>query len=157
MLSVPVAHNPHGFGELDFRTSSISHARISTLSIEHDDLDSAIDALVKTSMHDDLIVARLKKRRLQIRDEIASLAAAAQMREAPDLLPSGATIAAPEPDLMSEVEAAPKSGGGSVALGVFASLLILLVLVLGWSDVVDSVNQTVAQIYLLSLVAAAHG
>jgi hypothetical protein len=154
MLSVPVAHSPHGFGELDFRTSSISHARISALSIEHDDLDSAIDALVKTNMHDDLIVARLKKRRLQIRDEIAGLAAA-QMRETPDLLPSGANIAAP--DAMREVGAAPKSGGGLFVLGLFVTLLILASLALSWSDAVDALQQTAAQIYLLSLVAAAHG
>lgn len=158
MLSIPVANSPHGFGEPDFRAHSISHARISALSIEHDDLDSAIDALVKTNMHDDLIVARLKKRRLQIRDEIASLAAA-QMHETPDaaILPSDGTIAALEPDAMREVGAPPKPGGGSFVLSLFAGLLILAVVVLGWSDVVDALQQTAAQIYLLSLVAAAHG
>jgi len=54
------------------------------LSLEHDDLDCAIDALVAANMHDDLIIARLKKRKLQIRDEIASLVAAAQLRHAPE-------------------------------------------------------------------------
>jgi len=50
---------------------------MSALGIEHDDLDAAIDALIRTNASNDLIIARLKKRKLQIRDEIAGLAAAA--------------------------------------------------------------------------------
>jgi hypothetical protein len=50
-------------------------ARISILGIEHDDLDAAIDALIQANACDDLIVARLKRRKLHIRDEIAGLAA----------------------------------------------------------------------------------
>lgn len=154
MLSVPI-DSPQGFGESDFRSYSISHARISALSIEHDDLDSAIDALAKTSTHDDLIIARLKKRRLQIRDEIADLVRAAQMRETPDLPQSGA--AAPAQDAENLVGPAPKAGGSSLLLTIFAGLSILLVLAFSWSDAADSLNQTLARIFLLSLVAAAHG
>src|SRR5579863_9250965 len=84
MLSLPVANGPQGLGEFDCSARPISHARISALSIEHDDLASAIDALVNANTHDELIVARLKKKRLQIRDEIAGLVAGVQMRDAPD-------------------------------------------------------------------------
>ena len=55
---------------------AILHARISVLGIEHDDLDTAIDALIQANRCDDLIIARLKRRKLHIRDEIAGLAAA---------------------------------------------------------------------------------
>ena len=49
--------------------------RADLLSIEHDDLDLAIAALLKSGLGDDLLIKRLKKRKLQIKDEIASLAA----------------------------------------------------------------------------------
>lgn len=52
-------------------------ARIVALGIAHDDLDAAIDALAAASGHDDLVLARLKKQRLQIRDEIAVMLGAA--------------------------------------------------------------------------------
>lgn len=48
-------------------------ARADILSIEHDDLDAAIAALLKSGLCDDLLVKRLKKRKLQIKDEIAGL------------------------------------------------------------------------------------
>lgn len=159
MLSLPVANGPHE----GHYCSAISQARISALSVAHDDLDAAIDALVDANTYDDLIVARLKKRRLQIRDEIAGLVAA-QMRDAPD-----ATVGAAVPAVQSgadsdaegphtaEVEPAPRPGGGSFVFGVFVTLSTLLMLGLGWSGIVDSVNQTVAQIYILSLLAAANG
>jgi hypothetical protein len=169
MLSLPVANSPHGLGELDCSAHPIPHARISALRIEHDDLDSAVDALVAANTHDDLIIARLKKRRLQIRDEIAAIMAWGQMRDAgtPDeAIPVferdaniDADIDALGPDAMSAMVAAPRPGGGSFVFGVFVTLLAMLVLVLGlgWSEIVDSVNQTLAQIYLLSFLAAANG
>ena len=40
---------------------------------EHRDLDSAIDALLFAPAADQLQVARLKKRKLRLKDEIASL------------------------------------------------------------------------------------
>src|SRR5579862_2818559 len=43
------------------------------LLIEHDDLDAAIAALLKGGISDDLLITRLKKRKLQLKDEIASL------------------------------------------------------------------------------------
>jgi hypothetical protein len=48
------------------------------LAIEHDDLDAAIDALALSGSTDDLIVTRLKKRKLRIKDEIAAVPSAAR-------------------------------------------------------------------------------
>jgi len=47
--------------------------RLGILRIEHRDLDAAIEALSRTSVADQLQVARLKKRKLRLRDEIAQL------------------------------------------------------------------------------------
>jgi len=49
-------------------------ARLSTLVQEHRDLDAAIDALVETGDgSDQLALSRLKKRKLQLKDEIAEI------------------------------------------------------------------------------------
>lgn len=48
-------------------------ARIEFMSQEHRDLDVAIDALRGLIGHDQLQLARLKKRKLRLRDEIALL------------------------------------------------------------------------------------
>jgi hypothetical protein len=47
--------------------------RLELLRVEHRDLDAAIEALVTTAMPDQLQIARLKKRKLLLRDEIAML------------------------------------------------------------------------------------
>ncbi len=47
--------------------------RIELLKVEHRDLDAAIAALGDQNMTDQLQVARLKKRKLRLRDEIALL------------------------------------------------------------------------------------
>ncbi|NYT39676.1 DUF465 domain-containing protein [Sphingomonas sp. R-74633] len=47
--------------------------RLETVRTEHRDLDAAIDALLATGTADQLQVARLKKRKLMLRDEIAML------------------------------------------------------------------------------------
>jgi hypothetical protein len=49
------------------------HARLAYLRTEHRDLDMAIDALRAASSSDQLQLARLKKRKLRLRDEIAIL------------------------------------------------------------------------------------
>ena len=41
--------------------------------MEHRDLDDAIGLLVAQPLHDQLLLARLKKRKLRLRDEIASI------------------------------------------------------------------------------------
>ncbi len=45
--------------------------RLASLIAEHDDLDSAISALLLIGNCDDLLIARLKKRKLALKDEIA--------------------------------------------------------------------------------------
>jgi hypothetical protein len=48
-------------------------ARLTLLRTEHRDLDSAIDALRSMAAPDQLQLARLKKRKLRLKDEIAVL------------------------------------------------------------------------------------
>ena len=47
--------------------------RLELLRTEHRDLDAAIDALSATGSADQLRVARLKKRKLRLRDEMVIL------------------------------------------------------------------------------------
>ncbi|HTH28895.1 MAG TPA: DUF465 domain-containing protein [Sphingobium sp.] len=47
--------------------------RLEILRVEHRDLDCAIAALAQSQMSDQLQLARLKKRKLRLRDEIALL------------------------------------------------------------------------------------
>ncbi|WP_037480573.1 YdcH family protein [Sphingobium sp. ba1] len=47
--------------------------RLELLRVEHRDLDTAIAALVDSGGGDQMQVARLKKRKLRLRDEIAQL------------------------------------------------------------------------------------
>lgn len=47
--------------------------RIELLRIEHRDLDAAIEALLEQGATDQLQIARLKKRKLRLRDEISFL------------------------------------------------------------------------------------
>ena len=48
-----------------------SAARLAALIAEHGDLDNAIAAIQASGIRDDLLVSRLKKRKLQLKDEIA--------------------------------------------------------------------------------------
>ena len=45
--------------------------RVAALRIEHRDLDAAIDALTGAGSQDQLQIARLKKRKLLLKDQIA--------------------------------------------------------------------------------------
>lgn len=56
--------------------------RIIELEVEHQDLDSVIDQLSENPIQDELRLRRLKKHRLQLRDDIASL----KMQLEPDIL-----------------------------------------------------------------------
>lgn len=47
--------------------------RLATLRVEHRDLDAAIEALRASGSTDQLQIARLKKRKLQLRDQIAAI------------------------------------------------------------------------------------
>ena len=48
-------------------------SRLAALRTEHRDLDSAIEALLSMAAPDPLQLARLKKRKLRLKDEIAAL------------------------------------------------------------------------------------
>ncbi len=52
---------------------TLARARIYMLRTEHRDLDDAIAALLQSSTPDQLQIARLKKRKLRLRDELAEL------------------------------------------------------------------------------------
>ncbi len=47
--------------------------KLEMLRIEHRDLDAAIDALTATGSPDQLQIARLKKRKLSLRDQMSVL------------------------------------------------------------------------------------
>ncbi|MES2492377.1 MAG: DUF465 domain-containing protein [Pseudomonadota bacterium] len=47
--------------------------RLEMLKVEHRDLDAAIDALTTAGAGDQLQMARLKKRKLKLKDQIAIL------------------------------------------------------------------------------------
>lgn len=47
--------------------------RLEALRVEHRDLDAAIDALSATGGRDQLQIARLKKRKLRLKDQMAVL------------------------------------------------------------------------------------
>lgn len=55
------------------RKASAPNARLALLAVQHADLDLAISALLQTGNCDDLLITRLKKRKLQIKDEIAGM------------------------------------------------------------------------------------
>jgi hypothetical protein len=59
-----------------------TNQRLANVRIEHRDLDTAINALTCDSAPDQLLLARLKKRKLALRDEIAVLEA----RLIPDII-----------------------------------------------------------------------
>ena len=47
--------------------------RLEILKIEHRDLDAAIDALMAAGSSDQLQIARLKKRKLKLKDQITQI------------------------------------------------------------------------------------
>ena len=53
--------------------SQTLQSRLEALKIEHRDLDMAIQALADSSVRDQLQLARFKKRKLALRDQIAAL------------------------------------------------------------------------------------
>ncbi len=65
----PYAVEPH---PLDSNLHSLSRQLIE-LRIEHADLDASIDRLAEASPQDELLLRRLKKRRLALRDQIERL------------------------------------------------------------------------------------
>ena len=51
----------------------VLRARLEVLRREHRDLDQAIEALQETGRSDPLALRRLKKRKLQLKDQIAAI------------------------------------------------------------------------------------
>jgi uncharacterized protein YdcH (DUF465 family) len=51
--------------------SPAADAKLSSLVALHDGLDFAISALLKAGNYDDLVISRLKKRKLRLKDEIS--------------------------------------------------------------------------------------
>ena len=50
-----------------------ARAKLTQLTQEHRDLDAAIDAMVQAGSLDLMALARLKKRKLQLKDEITEI------------------------------------------------------------------------------------
>ena len=48
-------------------------ARLSMLRVEHRDLDAAIEALTQAPIPDQLLLARMKRRKLRLKDEISAI------------------------------------------------------------------------------------
>lgn len=61
--------------------ASSLEARLAELRIEHRDLDDAINRLIQNPVDDDLMIRRLKKRKLVLKDRISALEAALQPDE----------------------------------------------------------------------------
>ena len=53
--------------------SEVISRRIELLRLEHGDLEAAIEALLAAPAIDQLQIARIKKRKLRLKDEIAQL------------------------------------------------------------------------------------
>jgi hypothetical protein len=53
--------------------SETLRAQLQELRVEHRDLDEAIDRLESSPPHDDLLLRRLKKRKLHLKDRIAQI------------------------------------------------------------------------------------
>jgi hypothetical protein len=49
------------------------HARVKLLRLEHSDLSASIDALTEADVPDQLMIARLKRKKLAIKDEIVKI------------------------------------------------------------------------------------
>jgi len=49
------------------------HVQLMELKVEHQDLDEAIVRLMESPSLDELLLRRMKKRKLQLKDRIASL------------------------------------------------------------------------------------
>lgn len=47
--------------------------KLAQLKEEHRDLDIAIETVIETSPHDQLLLSRLKKRKLQLKDQITRI------------------------------------------------------------------------------------
>jgi hypothetical protein len=67
---------------MDDETEAALRDRLNALREEHRDLDAAVEALESAALPDMLQIRRLKKRKLQLKDEIRMLSA----RVLPDII-----------------------------------------------------------------------
>ncbi|PHS20949.1 MAG: DUF465 domain-containing protein [Robiginitomaculum sp.] len=67
---------------MSFNGDETIRARLMALSEEHRDLDAAINALIEARTQDQLKVARLKKRKLALKDQIHHL----EIQLTPDII-----------------------------------------------------------------------
>ena len=58
------------------------HAQVKVLRLEHADLDASIEALSHMPIPDQLLIARLKRKKLVLRDEIVKI----ESRILPDII-----------------------------------------------------------------------
>lgn len=58
---------------LDADQEEATKLKLHELRLEHNDLDTVIDQLAKESFPDELLLRRLKKRKLQLKDLIVKL------------------------------------------------------------------------------------
>ncbi|GGO90013.1 YdcH family protein [Stakelama pacifica] len=63
-------------------TDSELRERLAQLRIEHRDLDAAIEAIASSASPDQLRIARLKRQKLRLRDDIAAI----EDRIVPDII-----------------------------------------------------------------------
>ena len=68
--------------ESEAKAGKDANARLASLRDEHRDLDAAIEALRASASPDQLRLARMKKRKLRLKDEIAIL----ESRQVPDII-----------------------------------------------------------------------
>lgn len=87
-----VVESPHGFeavlsdkGQPVTNTINLNHhspsRHLIDLKIEHADIDAMVDAAVLAAPLDEILLRRLKKRRLQLRDQISQLEVSLDPRE----------------------------------------------------------------------------
>lgn len=67
---------------MSFDGDETMRARLLVLCEEHSDLDAAIDALIAARIQDQLKIARLKKRKLALKDQIHCL----EIQLTPDII-----------------------------------------------------------------------
>ena len=67
---------------MEFNGDEAQRARLLQLSEEHRDLDDAISALIGARVQDQLKIARLKKRKLALKDQIHRL----EIQLTPDII-----------------------------------------------------------------------
>jgi len=70
---LPLAHAGDSMNDASFDDVTSLRARLEDLRVEHRDLDEAIAHLAATPVEDELMLRRLKKRKLALKDRIAAI------------------------------------------------------------------------------------